>query len=207
MLVKPYGDRGVLLSELNDAERSNAIENLEAALPEGCSEFVFGYDTILLIGDVTRLQNLRFDELFEGVAGEASERPFVEIDVHYDGEDLKSVSDAIKVSVSEVIELHTAPIYTVRMMGFSPGFPYLDGLDGRLHLERRDSPRNRIEPGSVAIGGPHAGIYTVASPGGWHLLGRTDHPMFNPDAARAQNAPADDVFALTVGDRIRFKAV
>lgn len=207
MVVKPYGDRGVLLSELNDAERSNAILNLEAALPDGCAEFVLGYDTILLVGDVSRLQGLRFDELFEEADGEAVELPLIEINVHYDGEDLKSVADAIKLTVSEVIELHTAPIYTVRMMGFSPGFPYLDGLDERLHLERRDSPRNRIEPGSVAIGGPHAGIYTVASPGGWHLLGRTDHPMFSVDAARAQNASADDVFALSVGDRIRFKAV
>jgi allophanate hydrolase subunit 1 len=59
----------------------------------------------------------------------------------------------------------------------------------------------------VAIGGPHAGIYTVASPGGWHLLGRTEHPLFDLEAAARSNAAANDVFALSLGDRIRFKRI
>ncbi|MDC0497408.1 allophanate hydrolase subunit 1 [bacterium] len=207
MLVKPYGDRGILLSELSDTERSIAVGAFQKALPDGCYEFVLGYDSLLLVGEVSQLRELDLDQIFAAAGQEPSQRSVVEIDVHYDGEDLESVAEAIGASTDEVIRLHTSPVYTVRMMGFSPGFPYLDGLDERLHLERRESPRNRIEPGTVAIGGLHAGIYTVASPGGWHLLGRTEHPLFNLDAAASPGASVTDVFALSLGDRIRFKAV
>jgi KipI family sensor histidine kinase inhibitor len=91
------------------------------------------------------------------------------------------------------------------MMGFSPGFPYLDGLDPKLHLDRRPSPRNHIAPGSVAIGGSHAGIYSVASPGGWHLLGNTKWPLFDLEAAKLANPNPTTVFALSVGDRVHFQ--
>ena len=79
-------------------------------------------------------------------------------------------------------------------------------MDPRLHLERRDSPRNHIEPGAVAIGGAHAGIYTVASPGGWHLLGHTDHSLFNLAAAQQSRPQSQEVFALSPGDQVRFQA-
>jgi len=92
-------------------------------------------------------------------------------------------------------------------MGFAPGFPYLDGLDERLHLKRKASPRDRIEPGSVAIGGSHAGIYSVASPGGWHLLGRTDFPLFQPEKARGTLSDAREVFALAAGDTVKFLVI
>lgn len=207
MLVKSYGDRGILLSELSDAERSVAVEAFEKALPDGCSEFILGYDSLLLVGEVPRLHEIDLDQLFAAPRNESSQRSVIELNVHYEGEDLEAVAEAIGATKAEVIRLHSSPVYTVRMMGFSPGFPYLDGLNERLHLERRESPRNRIEPGTVAIGGPHAGIYTVASPGGWHLLGRTEHPLFNLDAAARSNASVTEVFSLSLGDRVRFKAV
>ncbi len=208
MECKPYGDRGVLLSALSDAERSGIVDELDQALPTGCLEYVLGYDSILLIGkDLSTeyahalLQRKRSDAM---PIVSTSNRCHA-IRVHYDGEDIDAVAEACGLSVAEVVKIHSAPTYTVRMMGFSPGFPYLDGLDPRLHLERRQSPRNHIAPGTIAIGGSHAGIYSVASPGGWHLLGQTDLTLFDVDAA--QRADPTQAFALVAGDQVRFQPV
>mmetsp|Transcript_28100 Transcript_28100/g.43264 ORF Transcript_28100/g.43264 Transcript_28100/m.43264 type:complete len:178 (-) Transcript_28100:498-1031(-) len=170
MKVMPYGDRGVLMSDLSLIERGKWIERLEENLPATCEEFVIGHDSLLLIGDVETLMAGLCDGSMDCLTKVASlERTGSprshEIVVSYDGEDLEFVAKTVGVSVEDIIEMHTSPIYTVRMMGFSPGFPYLDGLDACLHLERRASPRLRIKPGRVAIGGPHAGIYSVSSPG------------------------------------------
>lgn len=217
MEIKPYGDRGVLLAQLDESERQALLAGLAAELPRGCEEFVLGYDSILLVGQgIWRdFQSSAAEDTFlraylkQVLAGETvattPSRCHV-VEVLYDGIDLASVARACQLTEAQVIELHTAPTYTVRMMGFSPGFPYLEGLDSRLHLARRSSPRNHIEPGTVAIGGSHAGIYTVASPGGWHLLGRTDLPLFNLDQAQQANPQVEAVFGMAVGDRVRFKA-
>ncbi len=201
MKLRPYGDNGVLIDELSDAERSAWLAQLEGELPAGCSEYVVGQDRILLIGQGF---DLRSDAM--PIAPPVTSQPALchDIEVNYNGADLDDVARATGLSVVEVIRIHCAPTYTVRMMGFSPGFPYLDGLDPRLHLDRRSSPRNRIEPGTVAIGGPHAGIYSVASPGGWYLLGQTDLLLFDLEAARQTNPSPKDVFALLPGDRVRF---
>jgi KipI family sensor histidine kinase inhibitor len=120
----------------------------------------------------------------------------VEIGVHYDGEDLAEVAERLGLEVPEVVARHTAPTYTVACLGFSRGFPYLDGLDPLLRLPRRDTPRARVPAGSVAIAAEQAGIYPQTSPGGWHLLGRTDVPLFDP----GREPPA----LLAPGDRVRF---
>lgn len=204
MKLKPYGDRGILLSGLNDEERSAWLVKLENALPPGCEEYVLGYDSILLVGQGLLSVDPKFCSDATPVA--STSRQLHTIDVTYNGIDLESVAEDCGITIAQVIELHTAPTYTVRMMGFSPGFPYLDGLDPRLHLPRRASPRTRIAPGTVAIGGAHAGIYSVASPGGWHLLGHTDWPLFNLEAARQSNPNPREVFALAPGDQVRFQA-
>lgn len=205
MECRPYGDRGVLLSALSDAERSGLLLELESDRSPDRGEFVLGYDSILLVGS-------RLEETREWLERRPADRPVGikaprshTIQVNYNGADLKAVAKATGMNVAAVIERHSAPTYTVRMMGFSPGFPYLEGLDPRLHLERRESPRTQIPPGSVAIGGPHAGIYSVTSPGGWHLLGQTDFPLFKPEAAREADPDPGKVFALSIGDELRFQ--
>jgi KipI family sensor histidine kinase inhibitor len=122
-----------------------------------------------------------------------------EVPVRYDGEDLPAVADRLGLAVDEVVARHTAPTYTVACLGFSRGFPYLDGLDPVLRLPRRDTPRPRVPAGSVAIAADQAGIYPLASPGGWHLLGRTDVPLFDVH----RQPPA----LLAPGDRVRFVPV
>jgi KipI family sensor histidine kinase inhibitor len=95
-----------------------------------------------------------------------------------------------------VVRRHTAPEYTVAFLGFSPGFPYLVGLDPALEVPRRDTPRTSIPAGSVGLAGGQTGIYPTASPGGWQLIGRTEVTLFDPD----RHPPA----LLGPGSRLRF---
>jgi KipI family sensor histidine kinase inhibitor len=120
----------------------------------------------------------------------------VEVPVRYDGEDLDEVAERSGLGVAEVVARHCAPTYTVACLGFSRGFPYLDGLDPALRLPRRDTPRTRVAAGAVAIAGDQAGIYPQASPGGWHLLGSTDVQLFDVER--------DPPSLLAPGDRVRF---
>jgi len=104
------------------------------------------------------------------------------------------------LTTSEVIDLHSAPVYKVYLLGFSPGFPYLGELNERLHTPRLTTPRARITAGSVAIGGEHTGVYSVDSPGGWNVIGHTSVPMFVPAVGDA----AEEMFFLRPGDRVKF---
>lgn len=125
----------------------------------------------------------------------------IEIPVHYGGEfgeDLFEVAKFHHTTPAEIVQRHTAATYTVFMMGFQPGFPYLGGLPENLHTPRRDVPRTRVPAGSVGIGGSQTGVYPFTSPGGWQLLGRTEMPLFD----LRQNPPV----LLQAGDQVRFIA-
>jgi biotin-dependent carboxylase-like uncharacterized protein len=120
-----------------------------------------------------------------------------EIAVRYDGEDLDEVARAASLPVADVVARHAAGEYVVALLGFLPGFAYLEGLDPRLVLPRRASPRQVVPARSVAIAGAHTGIYPFASPGGWHLLGSADVAPFDP----GREAPV----LFMPGDRVRFR--
>lgn len=207
--IKRYGDRGILVSNLSATQRGDLESAIQAVAAPLLEEVFWGYEQILILlrraDDVTqflaKLDSLSMDAVPADPVGVARS---VTIKVRYNGPDLTTVAQAVDKSMDEVVRLHSSPEYTVRMMGFAPGFPYLDGLPEILHLPRRGSPRNYIRPGTVAIGGAHAGIYSVASPGGWHLLGETEMVLFNPDAARSEPLDAASIFALRPGDRVRF---
>jgi KipI family sensor histidine kinase inhibitor len=109
--------------------------------------------------------------------------PIVEIPVRYGGEhgpDLDAVAELTGMSSGEVIERHASATYLVLFLGFAPGFGYLGPLPSELVLPRRATPRVRVPAGSVAIAGPYTAVYPGESPGGWHLLGRTSAPMWDP---------------------------
>jgi len=110
--------------------------------------------------------------------------------------DLESISNHCKLEALEVIDIFCAQIYTVHFQGFMPGFLYMGGLDERLHLDRRSSPRLNIPPGSVAIAAGQTGIYPSRSPGGWHIIGKTDIKLFDPK----QNPPS----SFYTGMKIKF---
>jgi inhibitor of KinA len=89
------------------------------------------------------------------------------------------MSTTKNLSVSEIIQRHTAPIYTISFLGFLPGFLYLSGLDAQLFIDRKTAPNLNIKKGAVAIGGTQTGIYPKQSPGGWHIIGNTPIDLFN----------------------------
>lgn len=125
-----------------------------------------------------------------------------EIPVCYGGEcgpDLAEVAARLGMSEPEVISRHGDAVYRVAAVGFSPGFPYLSGLPESLRLPRRSTPRVVVPAGSVAMAGGQAGIYPFASPGGWHVVGRTELKLFDPAGQRGA--------LLQVGDRVRFVRV
>lgn len=127
-------------------------------------------------------------------------RRVVEIPVAYGGEwgpDLADVARLNRMSEDEVIRLHTAPTYWVQMIGFVPGFAYLGGMSARIATPRLATPRPRIEAGAVGIAGRQTGIYPLATPGGWRIIGRTPLPLFQPNSA----APS----LLKMGDYLRFR--
>ena len=123
----------------------------------------------------------------------------VEIPVRYggeDGPDLADVAAHTGLSPERVVELHAAADYLVYFVGFATCFPYLGGLPSELATPRLSAPRKHVPVGSVAIGGAQAGIYPLASPGGWRLIGRTPLRLFDPES----EPPA----LLRMGDHVRF---
>lgn len=126
----------------------------------------------------------------------------IDIPVCYEKEmapDLVEAAGMLGVSTEALIETHSTAIYTVAMIGFAPGFPYLLGLPESLALPRLATPRTRVPAGSVAIGGSQAGIYPRESPGGWRLIGRTPLSLFDP----ARAAPS----LLMPGDKVKFRRI
>ena len=126
----------------------------------------------------------------------------VEIPVMYGGEfgpDLEELSAATGLSPDEIIALHAGREYRVEMVGFTPGFAFIGGLDERLRVPRRKEPRPCVPAGSVGIADARTGLYAMASPGGWTLIGRTPYTLFD--------AAAEQPFKLAPGMRVRFRPV
>jgi len=126
----------------------------------------------------------------------------VEIPVCYGGEfgpDLEVVASHNQLDIDEVIHIHSSGEYLVYMIGFAPGFPYLGGLDERISTPRRQSPRTTIPARTVGIAGMQTGVYPIATPGGWQLIGRTPIELFRPK----QHPPS----LLQAGDLVKFKPI
>jgi UPF0271 protein len=117
--------------------------------------------------------------------------------VRYGPPDLEEVARQMQMSPEDVVALHAGRSYVVVLVGFLPGFAYLRGLDPRLVVARRTSPRTRIPALSVGLAGPYTGVYPFASPGGWNIIGAAmEFAPFDPGSGAA----------LALGDRVRFVA-
>lgn len=126
----------------------------------------------------------------------------VEIPVCYDlsfAPDLNTTAEALKLSVEELINIHSGKTYNVFMIGFTPGFPYMGTVDEHIFTQRKTQPRLKVEPGSVAIAGNQTGIYPFATPGGWNIIGCTPLLLFD----RNRSNP----FLLKAGDEVKFKPI
>ena len=206
--ITPLGDAAITVAfadQLDDVgrDRVHALAEKIARLGDpAVIEVVPSYVSLAVRYDPDLLDYATIRDLVRGlVGGESSPQPpgrLIEVVVRYDGPDLAEVARSAGLTENQVIDLHAGGDYRVSLLGFVPGFAYLTGLDARLILPRRAAPRPRVPPGSVAIGGAQTGIYPAATPGGWHLIGRTEARVFDP----RRDPP--NLFA--VGDRVRFRA-
>ncbi len=131
---------------------------------------------------------------------EIGQREEIEIPICYElGVDLKNVAEGIGLSVKDLIDKHLKAAYRAALIGFIPGFLYLTGLPSELSFPRRSNPRKKVEEGSVGIGGTQAGIYSLASPGGWNIIGRTPLILFQKDKIPPM--------PVHVGARVKFKRI
>ena len=206
----PAGDAAIVV-ELGDAISpaiNRRVRSLSLALENGSVPGVFDflptyrsvlvyYDPLSASPDAVQAQIAR---LLQSPDSEAAANPRVAlIPTLYGGDmgpDIGFVASHAGITEQEVVAIHSATDYLIYMMGFSPGFAYLGGLDERLTTPRLESPRTQIPAGAVGIAESQTGVYPVASPGGWQLIGRTPLKLFDP----ARNPPA----LLSAGDYVRF---
>jgi inhibitor of KinA len=211
--IKPLGDTALRIRlgegidpELNRRVRA-ACAAIERAALRGVVEWVPSYTSVTVhyLPHVVRFQELCRQLETAIAAGQdapVSSGKVVILPVLYGGDqgpDLPFVAQHHQLTVEEVVDLHSRPEYLVYMIGFAPGFPYLGGLSERLATPRLEKPRLSVPKGSVGIGGSQTGVYSVDSPGGWRLIGRTPVPLYDPKG----QPPA----LLEAGDRLRFRAV
>jgi KipI family sensor histidine kinase inhibitor len=208
----PSGDSAITVEfsrDIDDAanQRVLALDRTLAAEPvSGVTETVPTYRSLLVHYDPVLID---FDTLSEKLAPLA-ERPVPpttktrrwRIPVVYGGEhgiDLEDVARTLNTTADDIVARHIAGDYRVAMIGFTPGWSYLSGLEDSLQMPRRQNPRLLTPAGTISIGGVQTGVQCLAGPSGWHLLGQT--------AVRTYQLHRDPIFLLEPGDRVTFSAV
>jgi len=207
MTIRPASDRSlhVVFGDRISAESYASVVRLTHGL-ESAREVLNlhpAYTSVLIDFDPRRYTHERIEALvhacLESPRPPEPEPRQVDLPVEFGGEcgpDLDDVARHTGLSPEGVVEQFTAAIYEVYFVGFATCFPYLGGLPPELATPRLSAPRKHVPEGSVAIGGHQAGIYPLASPGGWRLIGRTRLRLFDP-----QSVPPP---LLRMGDRVRF---
>ena len=209
-IILPLGD-SALLVQLGDEidiavnRRVHTLATLLHSSPlPGLIETVPAYRTLLIHYDPLILME---EEIRTWVRAKLDQMEDIhvkkprqlEIPVRYGGEygiDLEFVAEYHHLRVEDVIRIHSEKTYTIYMMGFTPGFPYMGKLDDAIVTPRLETPRTHVLAGTVAIAGSQTGIYSINSPGGWRLIGHTSLRLFDPDA--------DIPFLFSPGDEVRF---
>jgi len=206
-LLTPFGDSALLIKfgdeiDLSINRRVHALDALLRASPQnGFIESVPAYATLLVIYDPLILTYAQISDWIitemDRVEKNVARKPRrIQVPVRYDGEDLDFVAAYHHINAREVVRIHTSRDYTAYMMGFTPGFVYMGKLDGAIATPRLETPRTRVDAGSVGIAGAQTGIYPIASPGGWRIIGRTSMRLFD--------LTADSPFLFSPGDLVRF---
>ncbi|HUC42519.1 MAG TPA: 5-oxoprolinase subunit PxpB [Candidatus Sulfotelmatobacter sp.] len=213
MRVLPASDRAFLVTfgAAIGASESRSVRALHEWLRSdpipGIVDLHPAYASLLVRFDPAAIDSGRLEATLAARAASAPDRPLpaprsVSIPVRYGGAhgpDLAEVARVAGLSERAAVEMHAEPLYEVAFLGFSPGFPYLLGLPAALALPRKATPRKSVPAGSVAIAGRQAGIYPLATAGGWNVIGRTEIALFDPFREPA--------CLLAPGDRVRFVAV
>jgi KipI family sensor histidine kinase inhibitor len=210
--ILPSGDSAITVEfsrHIDDAanQRVLALDRILARDPvSGVTETVPTYRSLLVHYDPVQID---FDALGAKLVAMAQlPIPPVtntrrwRIPVAYGGEhgiDLEDVASTLDTTPDDIVARHIAGNYRVAMIGFTPGWSYLSGLEKFLHMPRRKNPRLLTPAGTISIGGVQAGVQCLAGPSGWHLLGRT--------AVRTYQLHRDPIFLLEPGDHVTFSAV
>jgi KipI family sensor histidine kinase inhibitor len=208
--LSPFGDRGILIEfskeinprilywvrEITRRVAQSKIAGIGELIPSYCSLFV-GYDPFVLSCSqiLFRLRELLPPQNLDPPAP----TPIKRVPVVYGGDygpDLSNVARYHRCSPEEIVRWHTSTTYLVYVIGGFPGLPAMGTVPREIETPRLSSPREKVEPGSVAIAGKQTGIYAIESPGGWHLIGRTPLQIFDPK----HNPPA----LFQAGDRVQF---
>lgn len=210
--IDRFGERGLHVRVEGQGLVHALLDALVGDLAEGrVDDVVAGDGSILLVFDGTdageRAARTALRDAIERsgdarwLAARPRPREFV-IPVHYGGDDGPDLDEAAALAgctPDDLVRRHAAGGYTVRFVGFAPGFPYIGDLPLEIAVPRLDSPRTRTPTGSVAIAERYTGIYPAELPGGWRVIGRTPLTLFDP----AKDPPA----LLLAGDRVRFEAI
>lgn len=196
-----------VIRSLMDSFCAQKITGFIEAVP-GYNNITIYYDPLLLYEKyrTVYVQDKFIAEVKEWInqipIHQTTEPMIIQIPVCYDellGHDLAFVAEHNKLTIDEVIKIHSEAQYTVHMLGFSPGFPFLGGLSPKLETPRKMTPAQAIPAGSVGIAGQQTGIYPFETPGGWQIIGRTPIPLFNLN----HESPS----LLNAGDAIQFYSI
>ncbi len=210
MKIYPFGDAALVIEfgketspEIRQRMRT-AMAQLQTSPFRGFIEAIPALTKLTVLYDLQQTTYLEAEthlsEMLKVISDtHASAQRIVEIPVCYAeafAPDLNALAAYLKLSVQEVIDLHTQPLYEVAMIGFVPAFPYLVGLSEKLYAPRHAVPRLAVPAGSVGVAGKQTGIYPFETPGGWQLIGRTPIKLFRPNA--------EPPSVLQSGDRVKF---
>ena len=199
------GDDLISISVANPREAQDLALRLRES--HAYLEVVAGLDSVVVQFDIASKDRNEMEKQIAEVMAlpgstRATAQPVVEIPVCYGGEagpDLADVFEQLGVTQEEFIALHSGREYQVDLVGFTPGFAYIGGLDKQLNVSRRQEPRVCVPAGSVGIAGGMTGLYALQGPGGWPLIGRTSFILFD--------AAADNPFVLVPGSKVVFVPV
>ncbi len=208
----PSGDCAVTVEYSRDIDdgANRSVLALDRALARapiaGVTEAVPTYRSLLVHYDPVQIDydtlSQRLLALANSPAEAAASARHWRIPVAYGGEhgiDLEDVAKSLDTTPDEIVARHVAGNYRVAMIGFTPGWSYLSGLDKSLHMPRRQNPRLLTPAGTISVGGVQTGVQCLAGPSGWHLLGRTP--------VRTYQLHRDPTFLLEPGDCVTFSRV
>ena len=213
MKFMPAGDLAVAV-ELGDeisVELNNRVRALEFLIQQkgvpGVVETVPTFSALLVYYDPGATGYEALCDSLAALAAQAETSVLppsrqVELPCCYDPEfglDLHAAAERLGLPAGELVRLHSVPVYHLYFIGFTPGLPYMTGMPERIQLPRLETPRTRVPVGSVGLGGIQCCIYSVESPGGYWILGRTPLRLYDADAA--------DPVLLRAGDRVRFRPI
>ena len=200
---KVLGENALLLEpeEKGLEQIHDLTSTIETARFDGVIDLVPAYSSLGVTFDRNLWNHISLiqaiEQLPERRSTKKSFQDSIEVPVCYElGLDWNEVLEYTELTKEEVIESHCSRRYTIAMMGFIPGFVFLDGLDEALTVPRKSTPRTVIPEGSVGIGGNQTGIYSLESPGGWNIIGRTSAAFFDS----SKNPPTN----LKAGDLVKF---